>query len=118
MEMKRNDPPGRSNRKLRGYLSEITELHREGYTIAGICKVLCDAGIVIGWSTVQREVARLNKSPATTTTNTPQASPIDATPGTESVLPVQQKPATQADVERFFSTHISNPLLKKAGSKP
>ncbi len=113
MEMKRNDPPGRSNRKLRGYLSEITELHREGYTIAGICKVLCDAGIVVGWSTVQREVARLNKSPAT---NTPQTSPVDTTPGTESVLPVTKKQATQADVERFFSTHISNPLLKKPRS--
>jgi hypothetical protein len=117
MEMKRNDPPGRANRKLRGYLTEIAQLRSEGYTVIGIRKVLDDAGVKVSWATVQREVAKLNQTPAAVTTSIPTVTRNTPAPDVRSestsVLPTKQKLPTQAEIEHFFNTHVSNPLLRR-----
>ena len=51
--------PGRANRKLRGYVAEVKELHEAGYTISGIQQVLALSGIPVSRATIAREVSRL-----------------------------------------------------------
>ena len=99
------EPPGRANRKLRQYVAEIARLKDDGYTIEGIRKAFAEKGIAIGWSTVYREVARLEKPGAVQSPNTAQ-------PPTPSMKKTDTKAAT-VDVDDFFKTHVSNPLLQR-----
>jgi ribosomal protein L12E/L44/L45/RPP1/RPP2 len=114
MELKPSEPPGHARRKLRGLVSEIARLRAEGYTIRAIRQALSDAGIDVGWSTVQREVARLDQAPAFT-------SRAARTPATKPAAPAKAaQPAPRAaraavEVDRYFNQHNTNPLFRKKG---
>lgn len=114
MELKPSEPPGHARRKLRGLVSEIARLRAEGYTIRAIRQALDDAGIDVGWSTVQREVARLDRAPSPA----PRAA---RTPATKRAAPAQaEQPAPRAsrpavEVDSYFDQHIRNPLFRKRG---
>ena len=74
--------PGRANRKLRGYVAEVKELHKAGYTISGIQQVLALSGIPVGRTTIAREVARLATAaptppPPKVETAAPEKTPIE-----------------------------------------
>ena len=104
MELRPTVPPGNAQRKLRGFEAEIARLRSEGYTIAAIRQALEDAGIKVGWATVQREATRLNKPSTATPVLAPQPPP--------------NKPApAPVDVDSFFATHTANPLFRKKGKK-
>lgn len=103
MDIQPVDPPGRPNRKLRAHLDVVKRLHEQGYSIGAIRKAFCEAGVVIGWSTVQREVARLSRVPTTTP---------PAAPETEHVTAPTPSPK-RVDVAEFFASAVDNPLIKR-----
>lgn len=119
MEIEPKDPPGHAARKLRLHLAEVKRLSDLGYTIKQIRQAFCEAGVVIGLGTVQREVAKLKKSPARATAST---------------LPIKQKTAQQSDpqpspapvkyvsADEFFAraiaTGMDNPLFNRKKVPP
>lgn len=121
MELQPSEPPGRANRKLRAYVSEIARLRVEGYTIEAIRKAFCDAGIDVGWTTVQREAARLSKqpSPAAATPATARRDHAAATPGDPRpitpapVVSEATKGKPKMGAEQFFAQHVDNPLIRR-----
>jgi hypothetical protein len=117
MELKPTEPPGHARRKLRGLVSEIARLRAEGYTIRAIHQALADAGVEVGWATVQREVARLAQpSPAVTTARQPAAQPATPSEAAKAAKPgASSRPAV--DVDRYFDQQANNPLFTKKGSK-
>lgn len=91
-------------------------MRAEGYTIGAIHQALVDAGIEVGWSTVQREVARLAPAPAEGSRPPSKAStspPSPAHAGQAEAAPSSSGPA--ADVDSFFDKHLTNPLFRKKG---
>lgn len=116
MELKPTEPPGHARRRLRGFVSEIARLRADGYTIRSIHEALTSAGIVVGWATVQREVARL-ASPLPAAPSAPQAAtrPTESSDATEAASPNASR--SEVDVEGYFDQHTANPLFKKKGSK-
>ena len=116
MELKPTEPPGHARRKLRGLVSEIARLRAEGYSIRAIHQALINAGVMVGWATVQREVARLaQSSPAATTARQPAARP--AVPGDAAKAAPQASSRPAVDVEGYFDPHTTNPLFRKKGSE-
>ena len=116
MKLCPTEPPGHARRKLRGLVSEIQRLRAEGYTIGAIRQALLDAGIEVGWSTVQRETARLAQAPAEGGRSPGKASaapPSPAHAGQAGAAPSSSGPA--ADVDSFFDQHVTNPLFRKKG---
>lgn len=119
MELQPSEPPGRANRKLRAYVSEIARLRVEGYTIEAIRKAFCAAGIDVGWTTVQREAARLSKQPPTAaaTPATARRDQAGAAPrDTRSITPAPvvseaTKGKPKMGAEQFFAQHVDNPLI-------
>jgi hypothetical protein len=65
MKLVPKEPPGRSTRKARGFASDMRELRAQGYTFEAIREALAAAGVHVSNATVQREVARAAKGPAT-----------------------------------------------------
>lgn len=121
MEFEPTEPPGRANRKLLLHLAQVKRLRELGYTIKQIRQAFCQAGVVIGWGTVQREVARLNKSPPRATTGTLQATQKASQPSQPSVAPTLSgtDQPQRVDVAAFFATAVDNPLInRKRGQKP
>ena len=122
MELLPRHPPGRANRKLRGYLPSIAALRVQGYTIKAIHQALCDKGIDVSWITVQREVARLEKpSGIVIQRNQKQDTPNTPTPTLGSVAAasfVVEPGNSKVDVDEFFRTHNPNPLFNKKANKP
>ncbi len=102
---------------MRGLVSEIARLRAEGYTIRAIHQALADAGVEVGWATVQREVARLAQpSPAVTTARQPAARPATPSEAAKAARPgASSRPAV--DVDRYFDQQTTNPLFRKKGSK-
>lgn len=114
MDLKPTQPPGHARRKLRGLVSEIARLRAEGYTIRAIHQALADAGVEVGWATVQRELARLARpSPAVPAARQPAATPAEAA---KAAWPGASLP-TAADVDRYFDQVNTNPLFRKKGGK-
>ena len=110
MELRPTVPPGNAQRKLRGFEGEIARLRSEGYTIAAIRQALEDAGIKVGWATVQREATRPNKPSI--------AAKISRQLPVLTPQPPPDKPApAPVDVDSFFDTHTANPLFRKKGKK-
>lgn len=114
-------PPGHRLRKARCFGDEIRRLHAAGYSLESIRETLADAGLVVSWSTVQREAARKVPAPR---------SRIDAQPLPNLSAPAAQRPigsppppgesptapllvSGKEVAEAFFRAHISNPLLRK-----
>jgi hypothetical protein len=114
MELKPSEPPGHARRKLRGLVSEIARLRAEGYTIRAIRQALDDAGIKVGWATVQREVARLAQqpSPAPKATRAPGGKAVAPA---EAGQPAPRTPRAAVEVEKYFDQHNTNPLFRKKG---
>ena len=123
MELKPSEPPGRANRKLRAYVSEIARLRDEGYTIEAIRKTLSDAGVKVGWTTVQREAARASsqptKAPPATAerehTPEPRSKAVTASPTPSPAPSVSKSPNEKPKMgaEQFFQQHVDNPLFRK-----
>lgn len=113
MELKPRHPPGHANRKLRGYVSEIGRLRSEGHTIRAIHEALLDAGVKVGWGTVQREVKRLDATPAAARSSGRQ---LASTSAKELIAPGAPErigsPIAAVDVDAHFGQHITNPLFK------
>ncbi|MGP3508432.1 helix-turn-helix domain-containing protein (plasmid) [Paracidovorax citrulli] len=119
MELNPTEPPGHARRKLRGLVSEIARLRDEGYTIRVIHRALVDAGVKVGWATVQREVARLKKaSPAEPAAKAREAKPAAAPNSATEVTQGKASARPAVDVDAFFDKHTTNPLFKpKRGQK-
>lgn len=102
---------------MRGLVSEIARLRAEGYTIRAIHQALADAGVEVGWATVQREVARFAKpSPAVTTARQPASRPATLSEAATAAKPrASTRPAV--DVDSYFDQQTTNPLFRKKGSK-
>ncbi len=109
MELTPNEPPGHGRRKLRSHLAEIHRLRAEGYTIRAIHQALENAGIDVSWATVQREVVRPER------TSKPTGKRIAQVPSAPQSDPAvtRGKATATADLDRFFDSHISNPLFKR-----
>lgn len=114
-------PPGQRSRKARQFGVEIGRLHAEGYSIDTIRETLAEAGLVVSWSTVQREAARQARTaqprsiakPPPNSTASPLRRPIDGAstlnaPAAEALLL-----SGKAVAEAFFQAHNANPLLRK-----
>jgi len=113
MELKPSEPPGHARRKLRGLVSDIARLRAEGYTIRAIRQALVDAGIKVGWATVQREVARLAQPPFPAPRS---AQPVgSAVAPADAGQPAPCAPRTAVEVDRYFDQHNTNPLFRKKG---
>jgi hypothetical protein len=114
MELKPMEPPGHPRRNQRGRVREIARQRAEGYTIRAIRQALDDAGIKVGWATVQREVARLaaQPSPAPRAARVGTAKP--AAPA-EAGQPAPPAPRAALEVEKYFDHHNTNPLFRKKG---
>lgn len=128
MKLVPREPPGRSTRKARGFAPDMRELRAQGYTFEAIREALAAAGVHVSNATVQREVARLAKSPATAeaaySVNRPGHEFQNAAPATEmpGFTPTPQHPSggpVGADLrsgkeiaEAFTSSRITNPLAR------
>ena len=104
-------PLGSAQRKLRTYLVEIGRLRNEGYTIAVILEALRARGVLVGWSTVQREIKRLESACVTAAPATvkrpapaPSPSPVRVTP---------DKLDQKSYIDEFFDSVDTNPLFRK-----
>ncbi len=93
-------------------------MRAEGYTIRSIHQALAEAGVEVGWSTVQREAARLAKPSTATKTDQQRPTMPAATPAFD---PAGASPRASrgaaVEVDSYFDTHNTNPLFKRKGSK-
>jgi len=128
MKLVPKEPPGRSTRKARGFAPDMRELRAQGYTFEAIREALAAAGVHVSNATVQREVARLVKGPATTVAASltdrsdhehQSAEPMTGT--SELRTPPMAPPDGPANVdlrsgkevaEAFTSCRITNPLVR------
>lgn len=117
-------PPGRANRKARGYTSEIKRLHAKGYSLDAIRVALAQAGLTVSRSTVLRELAK-EEPPHMEPDPPPQSLTRDR------LVTATQQPPTAEDrlpakplvidglrsgkdiAEAFVRVRINNPLLRK-----
>lgn len=134
MKLVPKEPPGRSTRKARGFAPDMRELRAQGYTFEAIREALAAAGVHVSNATVQREVARMAKSPANAVAahsgNRPGHEFQSAASATEipGFTPTHHHPSdspTEVDLrsgkeiaEAFTSSRITNPLaLARANAK-
>lgn len=115
---------GRTNRRARAFCDEIARLRCEGYGYVAIKNALADAGVVVSKSTVQREVARLQKeesrypssespSPQNAWTAPEPSGPTNLTAsGLRSGSLLTPKDSPRAIAEAFVKGPITNPLFK------
>jgi hypothetical protein len=115
--------PGRVDRKAAAYAADIAELRRAGYTYEAIREALLDVGVVASTSALRREVRRLHTREVGSALHPapgPPASSSTLTASGQSHTPAPRPPPHDLPggmhgrevAEAFFSTHISNPLLK------
>ncbi len=124
MKLHPKRPPGRVDRKAAAYAADIAELRGAGYTYAAIREALLDVGVVASTSALRREVQRLRTRDLSSALHPAPGPPIcprsEAATARTSPPPARDLPVTDSpgrlrgrDVaEAFFSTHLSNPLLK------
>lgn len=120
MELKLDEPIGNANRKLRGYVAEIARLKREGCTAAQIHRALTAAGVIVGISSVYREVRRLEKKALAERTAAPSpAVTAGATPAVTDAADAKTADNSGKSVtDTFFDAHqYHDPLLDKLGKK-
>lgn len=124
MKLHPKRPPGRIDRKAAAYAADIAELRGAGYTYTAIQEALLDVGVVASISALRREVQRLRtrglSSAMHPAPGPPQVARAEAAAPRQPPPPTVDLPAPAIpgglrgrDVaEAFFSTHLSNPLLK------
>lgn len=109
---------GRPNRKLLKVIPEIDNLRQNGLSVADIQRVLADQGIEVCYSTVFREVKKLEKRPAPKATPSPTASAPDA-PSTTGQANTPETGAdnvkrhSKSEADKFFESYRHNPILDK-----
>ncbi|KQV49528.1 hypothetical protein ASC95_18235 [Pelomonas sp. Root1217] len=114
-------PPGQRSRKARRFADEIQRLHAEGYSLDSIRESLADAGIVVSWSTVQREAARHAHGLPPRDVAKPQPDlpasavrrPVDASAQAVAPSAAALRQSGKEVAQAFFEAHNSNPLLRK-----
>ncbi len=117
-------PPGPNVRKARAFAAEIVDLRAQGYTFEAIREALADAGVAVSNTTVQREAARAVNRPGPVSRMPIPAAVAKDGPGrlatvavpsaTEtSVPPPRDRLSGRAVAEAFFSTQITNPLIRE-----
>lgn len=124
MKLHPKRPPGRIDRKAAAYAADIAELRGAGYTYTAIQEALRDVGVVASISALRREVQRLRTRGLSSAMHLAPGPPhymrTEAAASRPSPPPAPNMPAPASpsglrgrDVaEAFFSTHLSNPLLK------
>jgi len=128
MKLVPKEPPGRRTRKARGFAPDMRELRAQGYTFEAIREALAAAGVHVSKATVQREVARMAKSPANAVAAHSGTRPghefQSAAPATEmpGFTPTTQHPSEdpvgtdlrsgKEVAEAFTSSRITNPLVR------
>lgn len=120
MPLKTRRPPGHASRKALAYATDILNLRAQGHSLDAIRQALADAGLVVGISTVRREVLR---GAAPVSGVQPPASQAETLirptrRHSASVLPsevVQPAPTAalpgKAEAEAFMRGHPINALL-------
>lgn len=124
MQLQPRRYPGRIDRKAAAYAADIAELRGAGYTYTAIQEALLDVGVVASTSALRREVQRLRTRELSSALHPAPGPPRYARSEAEASRPapppahVPSSPESPGgprgrDVaEAFFSTHLSNPLLK------
>ena len=118
MRLNPKHPPGRVNRKVRAFESEIARLRVEGYTCDAIRAALADIGVDVSLSTVQREAARGSKGGPSFAAKKAAVTPTKSDPAT--VPPRAPIPSVLAGDPRagkeiaaaFVGSRHTNPLLR------
>ncbi len=119
MDIQPVDPPGRPNRKLRAHLDVVKRLHEQGYSIEAIRKAFLGVGVVVGWTTVQREITKLKSLPATASKAASRQVRPTSQPGKEGTSAPSPVPVKPVNVDDFFAKTNDNPLfLRKKGPSP
>ena len=100
--------PGRPNRKLREHVSQIVTWRNDGFSVADIHRALGLIGVAAGYSSVRREVKKLESkhtsAPKARTPTRNQTAPP---------APIAPSKAAYVDVDTFFNQTPSNPILDK-----
>jgi hypothetical protein len=123
MKLHPKRPPGRVDRKAAAYAADIAELRGAGYTYEAIREALLDVGVVVSTSALRREVQRLRTHEVGSALHPapgPPPAPLAPAASRHSHAPAQRPPPHDLPggmrgrevAEAFFSSHISNPLLK------
>jgi hypothetical protein len=128
MKLVPKEPPGRSTRKARGFAKDMRELRAQGYTFEAIREALAAAGVHVSNATVQREVARVAKGPATAVAASSGVQPghelqipesTAEVPGFRASPPDSPESPTEVDLrsgrevaEAYTSSLITNPLVR------
>lgn len=120
LEIQPADSPGRRSRKVRAYADRIRELHAKGYSIEVIRDALARAGVVVSWSTVQREAARpcaAQAHAAPSHRNACAPPPARASPQRAEVPSDASQLSAEVSgkdfAEAFMNSRVSNRLLTK-----
>jgi hypothetical protein len=128
MKLVPKEPPGRSTRIARGFASDMRELRAQGYTFEAIREALAAVGVHVSNATVQREVARVTKGPATAVAASLVDQPsheLQRSEPTAEIPGFQTLPAVSLDnpaelglrsgrevAEAYTSSLITNPLVR------
>ena len=118
MKLTPRNPPGRPNRRARGFADEIFRLRGEGYSLEAIQQALADVGVNVSRSTVYREGIRLKRVHPSPARNVPAASlPASGPDPPVSLPPPPRSLAGNARsaknfAEAFMASQMLNPLLR------
>jgi hypothetical protein len=104
MEIKPLEPIGRPNRKLRDYVDQIAQLRSDGYSIAAIHRAFVAAGVFASYWSVRREFCR---SASLDGKGAAQHDPAQL------AAALNRDEMRTANIEQFFSTAVTNPLLMR-----
>jgi hypothetical protein len=118
MRLEPAEPPGRRNRKARGYQGEIRRLREEGYSLAAIGEALADAGVLVSRSTVYREAMHELARAARSQSKPSRLAPAigDAKPPI-TALPPHDSRSGQDIARDFVAGRVTNPLLLARGHR-
>jgi hypothetical protein len=123
MKLHPKRPPGRVDRKVAAYATDIAELRGAGYTYEAIREALLDVGVEASTSALRREVQRLRTREVGSALHPapgPPTSPPTPAALRQPLAPAPRLPPVDLQVgmrgrdvaEAFFSANPSNPLLK------
>jgi hypothetical protein len=126
MDLQPIRPPGRTDRKVGAYATDIRRLRAEGYTFEAIREALAAIGIEASVSALRREVRRLGHAVTAAHVSSPPAEPqpawtaahlAPAVPAASPATPLRPTgsgvPRGREIAEAFFAAHPSNPLFDR-----
>ena len=104
--------PGRPDRKLRERVEQIAAWRADGFSVADILRALAQIGVAASYSSVYREVQKL-ETKAKRTAAKPRADTIPSKPEASPQKAAAPSKAAYVDVDTFFNQTPSNPILDK-----